>query len=286
MADVGVGPLSRRRSSPTSTPTTTPSNGRRLQTAAADANERSFARFIRRSSRSIAACSTSATATASIGSASAPRAPSRPCSCMAGRAARPRRSMRRVFDPEALRRDPVRPARLRQVDAACQPRRQHDLAPRRRHRAAARTGRLRQMAGVRRLVGLDAGAGLCRDASRARQRARPARHLHADQARARLVLSVRRVGDVPGQMGALPGADPRGRARRHDGRLPQAADRQRPQGADRMRPRLEPVGRRDHHAAARPRDHRASSARTISPSPSRASRTTISCMAAGWRRTS
>ena len=34
-------------------------------------------------------------------------------------------------------------------------------------------------------------------------------------------------------MGALPGADPRSRARRHDGRLPQAADRQRPQGADR-----------------------------------------------------
>ena len=30
-----------------------------------------------------------------------------------------------------------------------------------------------------------------------------ARHLHADQGRARLVLSVRRVGDVPGQVGAL-----------------------------------------------------------------------------------
>ena len=47
---------------------------------------------------------------------------------------------------------------------------QHDLASRRRHRAAARDGRLRHMAGVRRLLGLDAGARLCRDASRARQR--------------------------------------------------------------------------------------------------------------------
>ena len=39
-------------------------------------------------------------------------------------------------------------------------------------------------------------------------------------------------------------------------RLPQAADRQRPQGADRGGARLEPVGRRDDHAAARPRDQR------------------------------
>ena len=89
---------------------------------------------------------------------------------------------RRLFDPEALRRPPVRPARLRQVDAACLARGQHHLAPRRRHRAAARDGRLRQMAGLRRLLGLDAGARLCRDASRAGQRAGPARHLHADAA--------------------------------------------------------------------------------------------------------
>ena len=118
------------------------------------------------------------------------------------------------------------------------------------------------------------------------QRAGPARHLHADQAGARLVLSVRRLGDVPGQMGALPGADPRSRARRHDGRLPQAADRQRPQGASRGARSLEPVGRRDHHAAARPRRPAASSARRISRSPLPASRTIISSMAAGSRRTS
>ena len=69
-------------------------------------------------------------------------------------------------------------------------------------------GRLRQMAGLRRLLGLDAGARLCRDASRARLRTRRARHLHADPRRARLVLPVRRLGNVPRQVGALPGADP------------------------------------------------------------------------------
>ena len=49
---------------------------------------------------------------------------------------------------------------------------------------------------------------------------------------------------------------PRGRARRHDGRLSQAPGRQRPQGADRGGARLEPVGRRDDHAAAGARDQR------------------------------
>ena len=111
-----------------------------------------------------------------------------------------------------------------------------------------------------------------------------ARHLHADQGRARLVLSVRRVGDVPGQMGALRRADPRGRARRHDGGLPQAPGRQRPGEAGRGGTRLEPVGGRNHHACCpSPRPARRS-ARTTMPSPSPASRTTSSSMPAGWRR--
>ena len=59
---------------------------------------------------------------------------------------------------------------------------QHDLASGRRYRAAARTFGRRAMAGLRRLLGLDAVAGLCRDASRARERADPARHLHDDRA--------------------------------------------------------------------------------------------------------
>ena len=162
-----------------------------------------------------------------------------------------------------------------------EPRGQHDLASGRRHRAAARDGRLRQMAGVRRLLGLDAGARLCRNASGARQRTRRARHLHADQGRARLVLSVRRVGDVPGQVGALHRADPRGRARRHDGRLPQAA---RPAPTRRCSSKPPAPGASGKARRSRccpiPRPA-ASSARTISPSPSPASRTTI-FVHAGW----
>ena len=69
-------------------------------------------------------------------------------------------------------------------------------------------GRRRAMAGVRRLLGLDAGFGLCAEASAARVRACRARYLHADQGRAGLVLSVRRLANVPGQMGTLPGPDP------------------------------------------------------------------------------
>ena len=190
---------------------------------------------------------------------------------------------RRLFDPEALRRDPVRPARLREIHAACRAGGQHDLASGRRHRAAARDGRRRQMAGVRRLLGLDAGARLCRDASGARQRTRRARHLHADQGRTRLVLSVRRLGDVPGQMGAVRRADPGGRARRHDGRLSQAADGHRPKAqVEAARPGAS--GRARRSRCCRSPRPATSSARTNSPSPSPASRTTSSSMPAGWRR--
>ena len=70
-----------------------------------------------------------------------------------------------LLRPEALPHRAVRPARLRQEPPAREPRRQHDLAPGRRHRGAARAPRHRALAGVRRLLGLDAGAGLCADAS-------------------------------------------------------------------------------------------------------------------------
>ena len=119
---------------------------------------------------------------------------------------------------------------------------------------------------------------------RAGQRTGGARHLHADQGRARLVLSVRRVGDVPRQMGALPRADPRGRARRHDGRLPQAADRRRPQGAARGGASPGACGKARRSRCCPIRRPAASSARTTSRSPSPASRTISSSMPAGWRK--
>ena len=68
------------------------------------------------------------------------------------------------------------------------------LAPGRGHRAPAHRDHGRgQVAGVRRILGFDAVAGLCRDASRPRQRAGAARHLHGAQRRDPLVLPGRRV---------------------------------------------------------------------------------------------
>ena len=89
-------------------------------------------------------------------------------------------NQRRVFDPARYdvllfdQRGCGKIAAVR-VDRA-----QHDLGPRRRHRASARNGRCRQLAGVRRLMGFDPWRfGVCGDASRSSHRARPARHLHA-----------------------------------------------------------------------------------------------------------
>src|SRR5205085_2871011 len=69
---------------------------------------------------------------------------------------RPRRRLQPRASPPvrsgAVQRHPVRPARLRPLDAACQPRGQHHLAPGRRYRAAARSCRRRRMVGVRRLL--------------------------------------------------------------------------------------------------------------------------------------
>ena len=85
----------------------------------------------------------------------------------------------------------VRPAGLRPLDAACLARREHDLAPGRRHRAPARASRDRTLAGVRRLMGLDARARLRRDLPRAGDRARAQGHLHLAAFRTRMVLSGR-----------------------------------------------------------------------------------------------
>ena len=91
---------------------------------------------------------------------------------------------RRFFDPERYRivlfdqrgcgRSHAARERTRGRPAA-----QHDLAPRRRHGAAAPQPRHRPLAGVRRLVGERARARLRAGAPRGGDRARAARHLHA-----------------------------------------------------------------------------------------------------------
>ena len=72
--------------------------------------------------------------------------------------------------------------------------------------------RRRRMDGLRRLLGLDAGARLCPDLSGARHRAGAARHLPVPPEGAGLALHVRRVGGLSRQMGRVPRADSGGRA--------------------------------------------------------------------------
>ena len=78
----------------------------------------------------------------------------------------------------------------------------------------------------------------------------------------------------------LPGADPGGRARRPDGRLSQAPDRQRPRRAARAPPRPGACGRAAPSPCCRTRRTPPATPMSISRSPSRASRTTISSMPA------
>src|SRR3546814_15671817 len=66
----------------------------------------------------------------------------------------------------------VRPAWLRQIDAACRTAREHDLGSGRRHGADPGAARYRAMARVRWLLGIDAGPDLCRDASARRSEER------------------------------------------------------------------------------------------------------------------
>lgn len=91
-------------------------------------------------------------------------------------------------------------------------------------------------------MGLDAVAGLRPGASRAGERTGAARHLHAAPVGAGVVLPGRGVAAVPGCLGALPGADPRGRAPRPDLRLPPAAHLERRGHAAACRPRLVGLG--------------------------------------------
>ncbi len=177
----------------------------------------------------------------------------------------------------------VRPARRGPFNAARRPGRQHHLGPGRRHREAARKTRHRALAGVRRLVGLDARAGLCRNPSAARRRTGPARHLHAAPLGAGVVLPGGRQPPVPGGVGALHRCDPAGGAPRPDLGLPPPPDQQRRVGAAGGRARLERMGRGDQFPARGPGLRQQPPGTRTLPWPSPASRTTISSMAGSSR---
>src|SRR3546814_17265495 len=82
----------------------------------------------------------------------------------------------------------VRPAWLRQIDAACRTAREHDLGSGRRHGADPGAARYRAMARVRWLLGIDAGPDLCRYASARLSCSGTPLHLPFAQGRERLVL--------------------------------------------------------------------------------------------------
>ena len=100
----------------------------------------------------------------------------------------------------------------------------------RRYRDAAPAPRHRALAAVRRLLGLDAGAGLCPGASRPGGRLRAARRVPRPARRGGLVPARRRRG-VPRRPCRLRRLPARSRARRHAGRLSAPADRPRSGGA-------------------------------------------------------
>ncbi len=118
-------------------------------------------------------------------------------------------------------------------------------------RAAAGDDGRRAMAGLRRLLGLDAGACLCRDASE-RVSELVLRGIYTLTARARLVLPVSACPNVPRHVGALHRPIPE-RAPRDDGGLSPPAHRKRSRGAVALRDCLEQLGRRDDHAPAQSR---------------------------------
>ena len=113
--------------------------------------------------------------------------------------------------------------------------------------------RHRALAAVRRLVGLDAVAGLRPEPSRPRQRARPARHLPVAARGARLVLPGRLQLDVPRGVRGVPQGHPARGAGRHDRRLLPPPHPSRPRRADRRRQGLVGVGGQHAVAAAGPR---------------------------------
>ena len=128
------------------------------------------------------------------------------------------------------------------------------LASGQRHRNAARAAGHTALASVRRIVGQHARARLRRETPGARDRAGAARHLHAAQARARLVLPRRRESHFPGRLGTLPRRDPHRRARRLDAGVLQTPYKPRPSHAPARCQSVESVGSGDQHAASEPRD--------------------------------
>ena len=124
-----------------------------------------------------------------------------------------------LLRPRALPHRAVRPARLRPLDPARErarrrPPAQHDVAPRRRHGAAAPQPRHRRWQVFGGSWGSALALAYAQTHPDARHRARAARHLHAAPPRAGVVLRGRRVGDLPRPVGGLHRADPGARARR------------------------------------------------------------------------
>ena len=147
-------------------------------------------------------------------------------------ARRPGRRYRTVLPPllrsEEVAHRAARPARLRQEHALLGAQGEHDLESRGGHREAARAPRHRPVGGVRRKLGQHPVAGLRRDAPGSLQGARAARHLPPPPERAPLVLPGGGERDLSRRVGALPRADPRSRAGRHDEGLLQAPHQPRP----------------------------------------------------------
>src|ERR1700737_2214060 len=106
------------------------------------------------------------------------------------------------------------------------------MAPGGGHRAPARAPRDRTVAGVWRLVGLDARAGVRGKPSTTCYRAGVARYLPGTQVGDRLVLPEPGWGrrDLPGPVGRVRFHDPAGRALRNGARVLQTPHERRPEG--------------------------------------------------------
>ena len=151
---------------------------------------------------------------------------------MAGRVRRCSPDHRRLFDPERYCVLLFDQRGCGRSTPACLARHQHDLAPGRRHRAAAQLAGRRAMAGVRRLLGLDAGAGLCARRIRRRCRELVVRGIFTlRRAELRWYYQEGASWLFPDLWEGFLAPIPAGRARRPDGRLPPAAGRQRPRRA-------------------------------------------------------
>src|SRR6266566_824900 len=127
---------------------------------------------------------------------------------------RPRRSgggLRRAasafFRPEYLPRAAVRSARRRALDAACESGEQYDTTPGRGYGAHSRSPEDRALDALRRLLGLDAVAGVRANSSDARARAGTTRGLSVSSMGDPLVLPGRRQPPVPRSLAGFYRAD-------------------------------------------------------------------------------